>query len=258
MEFIDTIRGAKNTRKTYLSLFNNHIEAMYTAFGEEAFTHESMFKACTRWEKSLSPRTIKMLLILAQKMARYYKAEDIFDMKQLVGDFCHTQQSVPKALSAEKASALMRRAKEEGQEFYVAVLLGLHAGLRVSEAVSLTAADISGEWLLVGHSATTKNRQGRKLRMSGTLRHEIAKLNIKEGKLIKVTACTINRKLRAIAGVSFHTCRHSYASLALEAGVSPKLVQQSLGHKSLVTTLDTYWNSCQDGMTDFNFLPEVI
>mgnify|MGYP001850695115 CR=1 FL=1 len=38
----------------------------------------------------------------------------------------------------------------------------------------------------------------------------------------------------------FHSLRHSHATLLIENGVSPKAVQQRLGHRSIVTTLQTY------------------
>jgi integrase len=38
----------------------------------------------------------------------------------------------------------------------------------------------------------------------------------------------------------FHDLRHTAATLALEAGVHPKVVQERLGHASVQITLDTY------------------
>ena len=38
-------------------------------------------------------------------------------------------------------------------------------------------------------------------------------------------------------GVAPHTLRHAYAPHLLEAGVPPRLIQRSLGHTHLVTTL---------------------
>jgi integrase len=40
--------------------------------------------------------------------------------------------------------------------------------------------------------------------------------------------------------VRFHDLRHSWATLALRAGVSPKIVSERLGHASVGFTLDVY------------------
>ena len=45
------------------------------------------------------------------------------------------------------------------------------------------------------------------------------------------------------AGVSrirLHDLRHTHATLALQAGVHPKVVQERLGHSSISITLDLY------------------
>lgn len=51
------------------------------------------------------------------------------------------------------------------------------------------------------------------------------------------------RRLLRQAGlprIRIHDLRHSYATLELAAGVSPKVVQESLGHARIGTTLDLY------------------
>lgn len=40
--------------------------------------------------------------------------------------------------------------------------------------------------------------------------------------------------------LSIHGLRHSWATIALEAGVHPKVVQKRLGHSKVTTTLDIY------------------
>ena len=43
-----------------------------------------------------------------------------------------------------------------------------------------------------------------------------------------------------LPSIRLHDVRHSYATLALEAGVHPKVVSERLGHASIGITLDTY------------------
>ncbi len=43
-----------------------------------------------------------------------------------------------------------------------------------------------------------------------------------------------------IPRVRLHDLRHTHATLLLLAGVHPKVVQERLGHSSIVITLDTY------------------
>jgi len=40
--------------------------------------------------------------------------------------------------------------------------------------------------------------------------------------------------------IKFHGLRHTSATLLLDAGVPPKVVQERLGHKQIATTLDIY------------------
>ncbi len=47
-------------------------------------------------------------------------------------------------------------------------------------------------------------------------------------------------KRAGVAVLRFHDLRHTAATLALEAGVHPKVVQERLGHASVQITLDTY------------------
>jgi integrase len=40
--------------------------------------------------------------------------------------------------------------------------------------------------------------------------------------------------------IRLHDLRHTHATLALAAGIHPKVVQERLGHSSISVTLDTY------------------
>ena len=54
-------------------------------------------------------------------------------------------------------------------------------------------------------------------------------------------------KAHGLPHLTFHGLRHAYASLALLAGISPKVVSECLGHSSIVVTMDIY-SHCMPGM----------
>jgi integrase len=47
-------------------------------------------------------------------------------------------------------------------------------------------------------------------------------------------------KLAGLPTIRLHDLRHTYATLALQAGLHPKVVQERLGHSSIAITMDTY------------------
>ena len=46
--------------------------------------------------------------------------------------------------------------------------------------------------------------------------------------------------------LSLHGLRHTHATIALRAGVHPKVVSERLGHASVAFTLDVYTDSLPD------------
>jgi integrase len=53
-------------------------------------------------------------------------------------------------------------------------------------------------------------------------------------------AFKIRTKQAGLPTIRLHDLRHTYATLALQAGVHPKVVSERLGHASVSITLDTY------------------
>jgi integrase len=43
-----------------------------------------------------------------------------------------------------------------------------------------------------------------------------------------------------LAAIRLHDLRHTHATLALKAGIHPRIVQERLGHANVSITLDTY------------------
>ena len=51
------------------------------------------------------------------------------------------------------------------------------------------------------------------------------------------------KRLQAAAqvpAIRFHDLRHTHATMALQAGIHPRVVSERLGHSTVTMTLDTY------------------
>ena len=53
-----------------------------------------------------------------------------------------------------------------------------------------------------------------------------------------------------LSGVRFHDLRHTFASLMLLRGVSPKVISEALGHASVAFTMDTYSHIIEGTQSD--------
>jgi integrase len=61
-----------------------------------------------------------------------------------------------------------------------------------------------------------------------------------------------DRNMRTLKVVAFgpHALRHVYASLQIESGVTPKKLQQLMGHATLAMTMDLYGHLWTDPVGD--------
>ena len=67
-----------------------------------------------------------------------------------------------------------------------------------------------------------------------------------------------DRNGKPTAWVSFHTFRHTCASLLFDAGKNVKQVQEWLGHADPGFTLRTYVHLLDDGLGGADFFDEVV
>lgn len=125
-----------------------------------------------------------------------------------------------------------------------ALLYFLYAsGVRISECLSLTKEDIDGEWLLVRHAKGDKERLVpvakvaldalRKYLDAMPYEKEYLWCNYKGDRLSRVSAFKITQKY---LNISPHVLRHSYATALITGGADLRVVQELLGHASLITT----------------------
>ena len=153
---------------------------------------------------------------------------------------------LPKFLSYEdiqKGLSLIDRSSWIGLRDYALILFLYASGARISEALELSRNDIEGEWLHIRHAKGDKERIvplaevaleaiDIYLRESG-FEKDYVWCNYRGGKLSRISAYKITQKY---LGVSPHVLRHSYATSLIRGGADLRVVQELLGHASLLTT----------------------
>lgn len=148
-------------------------------------------------------------------------------------------RTVPKALGCDEVERL-RAVVPEGP-LTLAVELALGAGLRRSEVLGITAADVhQGNPLLL--FVTRKGGDQQLVPVTDpVLLAELDKVVGNDGRLVPWTPNGLTNTMRRLfkqAGVSgsFHSLRHTFATRALEDGTSIRTIQERLGHQSLEHT----------------------
>ena len=176
-------------------------------------------------------------------------------------DFCYKSQfadeknhfklskipkTLPKFLSfndVRNALSLIDRSSWIGMRDYALILFLYASGTRISEALALRREDIEGEWLHVRHGKGDKERiipiadialkaMSEYIYESPFEKDDIW-LNYQGKPLSRISAYKITQKY---LGVSPHVLRHSYATSLIIGGADLRVVQELLGHASLLTT----------------------
>ncbi|MFA5429067.1 MAG: tyrosine-type recombinase/integrase [Sulfurimonas sp.] len=130
-----------------------------------------------------------------------------------------------------------------GLRDYAMILFLYASGARISECLALRREDIEGEWLHIRHAKGEKERMVPLAKVAilavDSYLNEMKKnnghvwCNYKGEKLSRISAYKITQKYM---GVSPHVLRHSYATSLISGGADLRVVQELLGHASLLTT----------------------
>jgi len=160
--------------------------------------------------------------------------------------FSKIPKLLPKFLSYEEIQNSLNQIDRStflGLRDYALILFLYASGTRISECLALRREDIDGEWLHIRHA------KGEKERMVPIAKVAIIAIenylnekkkdtlfiwsNYKGEKLSRISAYKITQKY---LGVSPHVLRHSYATSLITGGADLRVVQELLGHASLLTT----------------------
>ena len=160
--------------------------------------------------------------------------------------FAKIPKLLPKFLSYEEVKAglsLIDRESWIGKRDYALILFLYASGARISECLSLAHEDIEGEWLHIRHAKGEKERIVPLAKVAiDALSEYITAMpfekdfiwcNYQTNKLSRISAYKITQKY---LGVSPHILRHSYATSLITGGADLRVVQELLGHASLMTT----------------------
>lgn len=266
MNFLDSLIGRPNTIRTYKGLFLHHIAPHISPAEIPSFDEQKMSDMVNRWiTNDLSPRTIQSLITLLARYIRWAGGPTL-EIKQLsrkVGRM--KQEEEVKALNKVESRKLVKVCKEKQPDFYPMMMCGLHAGLRRGEVFGLRNGDIDhlkGQiYVKRSYDGATKNGKTRSIPMSKDLSEALLftatrAVNDRIFPRIKPNPILSNLcRLAKVQEITFHNLRHTFATIALESGISPKQVQRWLGHSNLTTTLNIYWSVIED-TTNMDFLSE--
>ncbi|ADN09409.1 tyrosine-type recombinase/integrase [Sulfurimonas autotrophica] len=160
--------------------------------------------------------------------------------------FAKIPKLLPKFLSYEDILSgldLIDRTNWIGKRDYALILFLYASGTRISECLELMLGDIEEGWLHVRHAKGEKERivplakvakkAVDEYMFASAINKEYVWCNYQGGKLSRISAYKITQKY---LGVSPHVLRHSYATSLIRGGADLRVVQELLGHASLLTT----------------------
>ena len=202
-----------------------------------------------RREENLTSRSLARALSAIKSFFRFLEREGAMSTEALnVVRAPKQPKSLPKALTVAEAKATIATTGEMEECQWVAardmavLSLCYGAGLRISEALALTRADLDSDVLRV----TGKGNKTRMVPLIGPVRASIetylkplfrgVKGGVLSPRLIQLRVVQLRSALGLPPSATPHALRHSFATHLLGKGGDLRAIQELLGHASLSTT----------------------
>lgn len=155
-------------------------------------------------------------------------------------------RNLPKFLEYDEIMHMLQavdRSKEHGMRDYALILFLYATGCRVSEALQARKSDLEEGWLKIYSAKGDKQRLVpvapealealQRYMNQRSCQSDYLWLNYQGKPLSRISAFKIVKKY---LGVSPHVLRHSFATALILGGADLRVVQELLGHESIVTT----------------------
>ena len=214
-------------------------------------------------DQDLKPATIKKCLYIYKKWRHHYEDQyhEFADIKPMIRHLSRVEDPpTPKAWTKEEAAKALDHAQLD-TNLYNMLVVTLHTGMRKGELFGLEWKDIDfiNGRINIRH---TKSGKPRSIPMSAAVEEVLQSCYIVGVKQDEpcFKKCEPNHRLKKLCEmadirvISWHGARHTFATLALNEGRSPRLVSAMLGHTKVSTTLDLYWGLTGEDL-DLSFLP---
>ncbi len=257
-DYIQYVYKDKGLSRNTMLAYQSDLKRFAHYMADKNLTRPEISRYLSRLSANgMKPSTVARTLASLKGWCTWQKASGL-----LVSDPSQNLQGpqkgryLPQILSVSEVELLYQAGKTAKEKLIVELLYG--AGLRVSELVSLTWADInvsrgsikcfgkgSKERIVPIGKKAIKAIDEYKAELSKGRRSKIPSsspllTNRKNGPLTRLVVWQTIKRLAKRAGItkklSPHTLRHSFATHLLENGADLRSVQELLGHASITTT----------------------
>ncbi|HUH43294.1 MAG TPA: tyrosine-type recombinase/integrase [Sulfurimonas sp.] len=242
--FIEYISVIKALSKKSVDAYRSDLEQIELSLNKPLISLDSktLFNLLSQYKNK---RTLNRKLSSVNAFFDFcYKNQFVDEKKKL--KFSKISKLLPKFLSYQEiqnALSLIDRSTIIGLRDYAIIIFLYATGARISECLALSKEDIEGEWLYIRHAKGEKERivpiaSIAKVAVDAYLNEldktkEYVWQNYKGDRLSRISAYKITQKY---LGVSPHVLRHSYATALIAGGADLRVVQELLGHSSLLST----------------------
>jgi integrase len=256
----DIFYGRPATIRSQKSLFKNWIEPYLPidigifSSPEKVLNEAYLVKLINCWQANdLKPGTIRLLSAIFKRYVHAHTGNEI-KAPRLSRTLQNYNQEPVKAWTKDQVRSALETAKSTNRNLYCLMIVGLHTGMRPGEIMGLRGKDID---LLKRKISVTNTKTGkpRTIKMTLEVENVLSQFirpgkeeeRLFKGKIPNEMLQDLCRSAR-IPVLTFHGLRHTFATLALESGWSPRDVAKVLGHNKVSTTLDYYWQSINDDL----------